>query len=63
MHASVDDPTTITDDHITALYEDQHKVLWVGTNNGLNRIDAGGRLVRYQHDRNDPTSLLFHEVG
>jgi len=63
MHATVDDPTTITDDHITALYEDQHKVLWVGTNNGLNRIDAGGRLVRYQHDRNDPTSLSFHEVG
>lgn len=61
--ASADDPATLTDDHVTALYEDQHKILWIGTNNGLNRIDERGHLVRYQHDRNDPTSLSFHEVS
>lgn len=59
------DPNTITDDHISVLFEDRSKVLWIGTADGLNRMDASGRLVRYQHDLNDPkdpTRLAFPSV-
>lgn len=57
-----DDPATLSDDHISAIYEDQSKDLWIGTTNGLNRLDPSGRMVQYQHDRNDPTSLSFNGV-
>lgn len=55
------DPTTLTDDHVSAIFEDRDKTMWVGTANGLNRIDASGRLMRYEHDPNDDTSL--HSPG
>jgi ligand-binding sensor domain-containing protein len=53
---------TITDDHISSLFEDRTKNLWIGTTNGLTRMDPSGRLVRYQHRPNDPTSLSFDGV-
>lgn len=56
------DPGTISDDHVSALFEDQNKNLWIGTTNGLNRLAPNGRLVRYEHDRTNPTSLSFHGV-
>jgi ligand-binding sensor domain-containing protein len=56
------DPGTISDDHIAALFEDRTKNLWIGTTNGLNRMEPSGRLVRYQHYANDPTSLSFNGV-
>jgi ligand-binding sensor domain-containing protein len=56
------DPGTISDDHITAIFEDRTKNLWIGTISGLNRLDPSGRLVRYQHYANDPTSLSFNSV-
>jgi ligand-binding sensor domain-containing protein/serine phosphatase RsbU (regulator of sigma subunit) len=60
-----DDPGTISDDHISALFEDRKGILWIGTTSGLNRLDPSGRLVRYQHDPedpNDPTKLSFPSV-
>src|ERR1044071_2762097 len=60
--AVADDASTLTDDHITALFEDRNKNLWVGTTNGLNRVDPSGHIVQYLHDRNDPTSLSFNGV-
>jgi ligand-binding sensor domain-containing protein/serine phosphatase RsbU (regulator of sigma subunit) len=60
--AVADDPGTISDDHITALFEDKSKNVWIGTTSGLNRMDPSGRLVQYLHDRNDPTSLSFNGV-
>jgi len=56
------DPGTISDDHITAMFEDRSKNLWIGTTSGLNRLDPSGRLVRYEHHANDPTSLSFNGV-
>src|SRR5262249_26963788 len=56
------DPGTISDDHITSLFEDRNKVLWIGTTSGLNRLEPSGRIVQYLHDRNDPTSLSFNGV-
>ena len=60
--AVADDPSTLTDGHITALFEDRNKNLWIGTTNGLNRLDPSGHIVQYLHDRNDPTSLSFNGV-
>jgi ligand-binding sensor domain-containing protein/serine phosphatase RsbU (regulator of sigma subunit) len=57
-----DDPGTLSDDHITSLFEDRNKALWIGTTSGLNRLDPAGRIVQYLHDRNDPTSLSFNGV-
>jgi ligand-binding sensor domain-containing protein/serine phosphatase RsbU (regulator of sigma subunit) len=57
-----DDPGTISDDHITSLFEDRNKALWIGTTSGLNRLEPSGRVVQYLHDRNDPTSLSFNGV-
>jgi ligand-binding sensor domain-containing protein len=52
----------LSDDHVVALYQDRQKTLWIGTANGLNRLDASGRIVHYQHDPQDPTSLAFPRV-
>ena len=62
-HAA-DDPKSLTDDHVTVLFEDKNGVLWIGTPNGLNRME-GDTLVQYQHDQNDPsdpTRLSFPAV-
>jgi ligand-binding sensor domain-containing protein len=56
------DPATISDDHVSALFEDRAKNLWIGTTNGLTRVAPSGRMVRYQHYANDPTSLSFDGV-
>ena len=57
-----DDPASLIDDHVSVLLEDRAHNLWVGTTNGLTRIDAAGHIVQFQHDRNDPSSLAFHGV-
>ncbi len=45
------DPTSLSDDFIRALYEDRAGNLWVGTQRGLNRIDAATRaLTRHLPD-------------
>lgn len=64
------DPATLTDDHVSAIFEDRQKVVWIGTTNGVNRIDPSGRLVRYEHDPTDITTLhspgiesIFQDAG
>ncbi|HWU86840.1 MAG TPA: two-component regulator propeller domain-containing protein [Kofleriaceae bacterium] len=60
-HAA-DDPGTLSDDHISTIFEDRSKQIWIGTANGLNRLAASGRMVRYLHDPEDPSSLSFNGV-
>jgi ligand-binding sensor domain-containing protein/serine phosphatase RsbU (regulator of sigma subunit) len=60
--SELNNPGTLSDDHITALFEDKSKHLWIGTASGLNQLDPSGRMVRYQHNPNDPTSLSFNAV-
>lgn len=60
--SAIEDPGTINDDHITALFEDRNKNIWIGSTAGLNRLDPSGHMVRYQHSPNDPTSLSFNGV-
>ncbi|TMQ25435.1 MAG: hypothetical protein E6J90_06015 [Deltaproteobacteria bacterium] len=56
------DPGTISDDHISALFEDRHHTLWIGTVHGLNRMDVSGHIVQYHHDPNDLTTLAASGV-
>lgn len=69
-HTSPDDPTTISDDHISAIFEDHNKVMWIGTTKGVNRMDATGKFLRFQHDDNDPLTIpddavltLYQDAG
>jgi diguanylate cyclase (GGDEF)-like protein len=39
------------------LFRDRKRRLWVGTENGLDRIDPGGRLVRFAFTPGDPNSI------
>jgi len=53
-----DDPTSLGDNEVWAIFEDRQGVLWIGTSEGLNRLDrASQTFVRYQHDPDDPHSL------
>ncbi len=57
------DPTSISDDHVTVLFEDRRRRLWIGTTNGLNRMDVTGGMIQYFQDPNDPTSIAFPVVA
>ncbi|MCX5742705.1 MAG: SpoIIE family protein phosphatase [Proteobacteria bacterium] len=63
-HQSPTDRGTISD-HVSVLFEDRAGVLWIGTADGLNRMDTAGGFIQYQHDPNnpkDPTKLAFPSV-
>ncbi len=58
-----DDATSVSDDRIRTLYEDQVGNLWVGTLQGLNLFDRTTKtFIRYHHDPNDPKSLSDDRV-
>jgi ligand-binding sensor domain-containing protein len=54
-----EDPFSISDRWINALYEDRAGNLWVGTRlGGLNRYDPQtGRFTHYTHDPSDPVGM------
>jgi signal transduction histidine kinase/ligand-binding sensor domain-containing protein/CheY-like chemotaxis protein len=56
-----DNPHSLSDNSIGAIYEDRENVLWIGTaSGGLNRFDRETQQFhRYQHDPNDPTSISY----
>ncbi len=62
--SSIDDPTTLSQNGITALHEDRHGALWVGTfSRGLNRLDpATGLVERFRSDPTDPTTLASDAI-
>ena len=44
------DPRTLSDDRVQTVYEDRSGRVWVGTFNGLNRLDVRqGSFVRFEH--------------
>ena len=59
------DPTTLSGNHVTALYEDRDGMLWVGTYaGGLNRFDPSTETFsRYQHDPSDTTSFYGTDIS
>lgn len=51
-------PDRLTDGRVTSIVAAAQDVLWVGTLDGLNRIDTGtGGIEQLRPDRNDPQSL------
>jgi|GEM_PF-543094 len=57
-NADPDDPTSLTDDWILALFEDSKSRLWVGTDNGLSRLlpNENG-FKQYRHNPEDDNSI------
>ena len=57
------DSNSLSDSYIQCIYEDRDRRLWVGTSNGLNRLDrATNHFFRYQHHETDKYSLSSNNV-
>ena len=57
-----EDPQSLRDDYISAIYEDRSGVLWIGTyGGGLDRLDENApgeaTFTHYRNDPEDPASL------
>ena len=58
-----DDPASLPDDRVMAVYVDRNNRIWVGTRSrGLAVLQEDGTFRRYRHDRNDPASLSSNAV-
>lgn len=59
------DPSSLSEDKINALYEDDSGILWIATDGGgINKYaPAKDRFHRYQADPSDPNSLQKAAVG
>ncbi len=57
------DRHSLSHNHVQAIYEDSSGALWVGTEDGLNRLDrATGQFTRYVHNPLDARSLIHDNV-
>lgn len=55
-----DDPTSLSDNIVFTIYEDKLGRLWIGTNNGLNRLDqATGNFVRFGVKQGLPNEVIY----
>jgi ligand-binding sensor domain-containing protein/signal transduction histidine kinase len=55
-----DDPASLSDDIVFSVYEDNLGMIWVGTNNGLNRLDPStGTFVRYGSAQGLPNEVIY----
>ncbi len=54
-----EDPDSLSDGWVQALYQDREGILWIGLmGGGLDRFDpASGRFVHHRHEPTDPNSL------
>lgn len=58
LRRSPEDPASLPDDRVTAVFEDNEQRLWVGTVNGLGLLDRRtDRFSVYRHDPASPGSL------
>ncbi len=52
------DPSSISDDKVYSVYRDRSGILWVGTVNGLDRMDEiSGKFIHYRNNPGDPNSI------
>jgi signal transduction histidine kinase/ligand-binding sensor domain-containing protein len=60
---NVSDPNTISDNHITALYEDKYGNILIGTENGLNIYNKKIKIInRFYADNGRPGSLSHNFI-
>ena len=58
-----DQPGSLSDNTVRALFADGEGVLWVGTYGGLDRLDRGTQtFTHFRHDPDDPASLSENTV-
>ncbi|HGY54972.1 MAG TPA: histidine kinase [Caldithrix abyssi] len=53
---------SISDNHITAIYQDTNGNIWIGTENGLNLFSDKNRFIRFKYDVNNSNSLSHNRV-
>jgi signal transduction histidine kinase/ligand-binding sensor domain-containing protein len=60
----VSNPNSISDNYITALIEDQHRNLWIGTRSGgLNKYDIDkDEFISYKHEEGNSNSLIDNRI-
>ena len=57
------DTTRLTPGVVNTMVEDVDGALWIGTHEGLNRLDpSSGEIQRFRHDPDDPASLTHNVV-
>ncbi|CAN5755929.1 hypothetical protein BH11MYX2_BH11MYX2_03030 [soil metagenome] len=59
LQHSETDASTIGSNAITRVFEAANKAVWVGTREGVNRVESDGKITRYDNDDYDPTSIAF----
>ncbi|MCK5370503.1 MAG: hypothetical protein KAQ62_18200, partial [Cyclobacteriaceae bacterium] len=61
------DPNSISSNYVTGLLRDRKGNLWVGTDNGLNRLvlteNNTYRFIQYKHDPDDPASISDDDIN
>ncbi|MGJ7033549.1 hybrid sensor histidine kinase/response regulator transcription factor [Niabella hirudinis] len=61
--AGSNDPGSISDNFVTAFYEDAAGAIWIGTLNGLNRFDpVTGQITRFYADPANPFSIAHDNI-
>jgi signal transduction histidine kinase/ligand-binding sensor domain-containing protein len=59
-----EDPHSLSDNNVRAIFEGENGDLWVGTHGGLNLFDSKtSNFQRFQHDPGSPTSLGDNKVS
>ena len=51
----------LSNNSITAIYQDNNGFLWIGTEDGLNRYD-GYKYITYRHNPSDPFSISGNHI-
>jgi ligand-binding sensor domain-containing protein/signal transduction histidine kinase len=55
-----EDASSLSDNIVFSVYEDNQGMLWVGTNNGLNRLDPStGKFIRFGVDQGLPNEVIY----
>jgi signal transduction histidine kinase/ligand-binding sensor domain-containing protein/DNA-binding response OmpR family regulator len=55
---------SISNDHITSIFEDENNMIWIGSENGFDRYDIhSGQISQFQYDANDPNSLSNNNIS
>ena len=57
LRNSDDDPQTLSSDRIRYMYEDRSSNIWVGTEDGLNKLPAAKNFIQYKYFPLRETSL------